>query len=110
MSEIDDGLAQRGVDLVVPAIGDEGLVELELLERHFLRLGERRVGPAKIVDCKPDVVRLKLLAQFAGKFEVVDDLLFGQVDDQARPFLAGRAVRLDNVFNRKSSPAPAPEC
>jgi hypothetical protein len=31
----------------------------------------------------------------AGELEIVDDLLFRHVDDQARPFLAGRAVRLD---------------
>ena len=50
--EVDDGLAQRRVDLVGAAVGDEGAVELELGKRQFLEPDKRRIAPAEIVDRK----------------------------------------------------------
>ena len=53
--EIDHRLAERRVDLVGAAVGDEGAVELELGEGHFAESRQRGIAAAEIVDRQPDV-------------------------------------------------------
>ena len=65
--QIDDGLAQRRVDLVGAAIGDEGAVELELGERQFLEPRKRGIAAAEIVDRELDVEMLELLGDVVGQ-------------------------------------------
>ena len=44
---------------------------------------------------------LELRGELAGEREIGDDLLFGHVDDQARPFRRLGDVRLDDVVDRQ---------
>ena len=63
MREIDHRLAQRRIDLVGAAVGDEGAVELEFGERQFAELRQRRLAAAEIVDRQPHIERLQPLGE-----------------------------------------------
>ena len=58
----DDGFAERRVDLVGGAVGDEGAIELEFGKRRFLKLRQGRIGAAEMVDRQIDIK----VAQFLG--------------------------------------------
>ena len=55
VGKVDHGLAQRRVDLVGAAIGDERPVELEFGKRQFLEADQRGIATAEVVDRKFDV-------------------------------------------------------
>ena len=98
--EIDDGLAQRRIDLVGAAVGDEDAVELELGERQFLKPRQRGIAAAEIVDRQMDVEVAQLLRDLGRQRQIGDDLLFRHVDDQARPFFELGAIGLHDVGHR----------
>jgi hypothetical protein len=99
MREVDDGLAQRRIDLVGAAIGDEGAVELELGKRQRLEPYQRRIAAAEVVDRKLDVEMRELRGKIGRQREIGDDLLLGDVDDEARPFFEFRPVSLHDASN-----------
>ena len=101
MRKVDHRLAERRIDLVGAAVGDEAAVELELLEGQLLDLGERRIGAAEIVDRQAHVVRLQFLAQFGSERQVGDDLSSGMSMIRPGHLSLVRVVRLDDVFDRK---------
>ncbi len=55
---------------------------------------------AETVDGKLELERLELLCRLDRALHVVHGVFFGDVDDQPRPFVARRPVRLDQVFYR----------
>ena len=101
VGEIDHGLADRRIDLVGAAADDERAVELHLGERQLLELRQRSIALAEVVDREPDVVLGELLAQVVGERDLGDDLLFGDVDHQARPVVHLRAVRAHDLADRQ---------
>ena len=85
--EVDHGLAQRGARVIGATAGDEAAVELELGEGQFRELRHRGIVAAEVVDGELDVERREPLGDVARQREIVDDLFFADVDDQARPVL-----------------------
>ena len=83
-------LAQPGIDLVDIAIGDIGAVDLEFAERQLLQPGERRIAGAEIVERERAMARLQLPGHLVGELEIVDDLVFGDFEHEARPILCLR--------------------
>jgi len=99
LRQVDDRLAQRCVHLVASAVVDKGAVELELGKRRLLEPRQRRISPAKMIDRQMNIEMAQLFRQLARQRKLGDDLLFRDVDGEARPFLELAAVALHDVFN-----------
>jgi hypothetical protein len=100
--EVDDSLAVGSIDLVGAAVGDKGAVELELSEWQFLQSRQGGIAAAEFVDREPDVEMVKLFGQTVCQCEVVDDVVFGDIDDQRRPFFEFRLERVETLSARAS--------
>ena len=100
--EIDDGLAQRRVDLVGPAIGNKGAVELEFGERQRFKPGQRPNSRGRNGRSRDEHRGAAAFSRIVRQREVGDDLLFHHVDDQARPFLELRRDRSARCRRRRS--------
>lgn len=76
----DDG----GRLLAVAEIGDEGLVDLDLVERKRLQIGQRRIAGAKIVhgDAHAEIFQPAQDRHRAG--EIADQHAFGDLQFQPR--------------------------
>src|SRR5665647_3910533 len=59
MAEPDDGPDDRGRLRVAAEIDDEGAVDLDLVERESLQIGERRIAAAEIVHGNAYAERLQ---------------------------------------------------
>ena len=59
MGQVDRGSDDQAVLLLGRHLGDEGLVDLELIDRQPLQIGERREPGAEIIDRDPHAHRLQ---------------------------------------------------
>ena len=98
--EVDHGLAQRRVDLVGAAVGDESAVELELGERQFLEPRQRGIAAAEIVDRELDVEGPKLFGELVASARSVTICSSVTSMISARPFLELRPIGLHDVGDR----------
>jgi hypothetical protein len=101
VGEVDHRLAQRHIDLVGPAVGDEFAVELELDKGHFAKPRQGRIAAAEFVDGEPHIVRCQPLAEVDCQREVGNDVFLAQANDQGRPLIRARAMRLHDVGDRQ---------
>ena len=72
----------------VPHCGNEGSVDLEGVDRHLAKAGERRVAGTHVVDRNEHTELLQLPKPTKHGFHVLLQALLGDVEDQ-RPGLEG---------------------
>ena len=101
LGELDDGLAQPAIDLVVVAIADIAAVDLELAERQLPQPRQRRIAGAEIVQRQRAAQAAQLLGDVIGKLEVVQNLVLGDFEDEARPIRRRRPMLAQHPRQRQ---------
>ena len=86
--EVDRGAHDQQVVDVADDAGDERAVDLDLVERQPLEVGERGVAGAEVVEREPDAERAQPVEHLVGAPGVGHDRVLGQL---ARQPLAGHA-------------------
>ena len=69
----------------------QALVDLEIIERQRLQVGEARIAGAEIVDRDPQPALPQPGEQVAGGAEILDQAAFGDLDGEPRRVEAGLA-------------------
>jgi hypothetical protein len=77
-----DRLHDRGAVGVVRRVAHEALVDLQLVQRHLLQVGQVRVAGAEVVDREADPERGQLAHAADGLADVLDQQAFGDFEDQ----------------------------
>ena len=62
------------------AVADEGLVDLDLVERELVQVIERRVAGAEIVERQADAELLEMLDRHAGLFRFLQQQALGDFE------------------------------
>ena len=78
---------------------DEGLVDLDDVEREGAQAGEGRVAGAEVVDGQSDAEGLQLAKQRAARIEVLDERALGDLDQQRAGGEPGRVEGVDDVVD-----------
>jgi hypothetical protein len=87
IGEVKDAAADRLLQPVLRAAGDEFPINLDLNEGKVAKPGEREPLGPEIVDRNSDLVRAKLLGDFLGHVQVAND--FGAIDFDDGAFESG---------------------
>ena len=109
MAKTDDGADDRGRLRIAAEIHDEGAVDLDLVERERLQIGQRRIAAAEIVHRDAHAERLQPPQQRQPAVEIVDQHAFGDLELQP----AGRKAGLEQDRmhqrrrDRRAGTAPA---
>ncbi len=83
--QLDDGLAQPGIDAIDMAVCDIAPVDLELAERQLPQPRQRRVAGAEIVERERTGKRTQLIGDVVGDLEILHRLVLGDFEDETRP-------------------------
>ena len=79
---------------------DEGTVDLDLVEREALQVGQRRISGAEIVHRDPDPERPQLMQHRKRGLLVVQQYALGDLDLQPRGCKAGSRERADDHLHQ----------
>jgi hypothetical protein len=100
VAELDDRPGQGGVLAVAGDRVDEGLVDLEDVDREAAQVAERGVAGAEVVDRQPDAERLQLTEPGDGRVGVVHEQALGDLQDQRAGVEVGVAQRGGDVIDQ----------
>src|SRR5262249_46339380 len=98
--QVDDRLADRRVLLVAGAIGHERAVELKLGYGDLIHARQRQEATAEVINGGLDAERLRLRHEVAAGRQVAGDLVLGNIENEARPFLAFAPVFAHDLRQR----------
>ena len=83
-AEVDDRPHDRHVLALAAEAGDEAAVDLDLVDRQALQVGQRRVARAEVVHGQPDAERAQLVQQRDRPRRVGHDRALGHLEGEPR--------------------------
>ena len=96
--EVDRRADDHGVAVVVGHRGDEGAVDLDLVERQLLEVGERRLAGAEVVEREPDAERAQRREHLGHALRIAHH---GGLGDLALERAAGQAVLVEQLGHHR---------
>ena len=102
LAELDDGLAQAGIDVVDVAIGDVAAIDLQLAERQLPQPRQRRIAGAEIVERQSAIQRAQLIGDVIGDLEIAA-AISSSVTSRMRPGQFGVGGRSSRSIARSAA-------